>query len=145
LDRAQSAQGKRLGLSQAFAHITARMKAKPARVIALQQRLRIRAGDEIALGPGKAKMLELLRQTGSITKAARQMGMSYMRAWTLIQTMNQCFKEPLVKTIHGGRAGGGAELTDSGRKVLELYQKMEKDGLRAMSGGWRQLRKILRN
>jgi molybdate transport system regulatory protein len=72
------------------------------------------------------------------------MGMSYMRAWTLIQTMNRCFKRPLVVATRGGQGGGGAELTETGRNALGLYQEMEKAGLNAMSTQWRQLRKLLR-
>ena len=120
------------------------MKTRLTGGIALLPRLRVRVGDEVALGPGKAELLELIQRSGSITEAARQMGMSYMRAWTLIRTMNHCFKEPLVLAIRGGRGGGGAELTGTGRNALELYQGMEKAGLSAMSTQWRQLRKLLR-
>jgi molybdate transport system regulatory protein len=101
-------------------------------------------GEEIALGPGKAELLKLVQQTGSITEAAKHMEMSYMRAWTLIQTMNRCFKEPLVLTTRGGQRGGGAALTESGRKALEAYQEMEKAAMRAMAAQWRQLCRLLR-
>lgn len=110
----------------------------------MQPRLRVRVGDEIALGPGKVELLQLIQQNRSITDAAKQMGMSYMRAWTLIRTMNRCFKVPLVVATRGGQSGGGAGLTESGRKALALYQKMEKAASRATSTQWRQLRKLLR-
>ena len=85
----------------------------------IRPRLRIVAGKNIALGPGKADLLEALAKTGSITKAAAQMGMSYMRAWTLIRTMNESFHEPLVDAVRGGmQGGGGACLTKTGRDVL---------------------------
>jgi molybdate transport system regulatory protein len=101
-------------------------------------------GQDIALGPGKAELLELLQETGSITKAARKMKMSYMRAWTLIQTMNNCFKTPLVLSKHGGaHGGGGAELTALGRQVLQLYQKMNSQCLRSVRPAQRQLEKLL--
>jgi molybdate transport system regulatory protein len=118
---------------------------KTSKDISLQPRFRILSGKDIALGPGKAELLGLLEQTGSITKAARQMEMSYMRAWSLIRVMNRCFKKPLVITTRGGRKGGGAKLTESGRKALQHYQEIEKAGLRAASRHWRQLRVLLRS
>ena len=92
------------------------MKSKP--VPSLVPRLRIVTGKDVAFGPGKAELLALVGETGSIGKAAKRMGMSYMRAWSLIQTMNQCFKEPLVLAARGGPEHGGAELTETGRRVL---------------------------
>jgi molybdate transport system regulatory protein len=71
------------------------------------------------------------------------MKMSYMRAWSLVQTMNRCFKEPLVIAAHGGEGGGGAALTETGRKVLALYRQMERAGLRANAGPWKRLRRLL--
>jgi molybdate transport system regulatory protein len=112
--------------------------------IQMRPRLRVIAGRNIALGPGKVQLLELLQKTGSITKAAREMKMSYMRAWTLIRTMNRCFKEPIVVSTHGGaHGGGGAELTDAGRKILALYQKMDAKCLRAIGPMRKQLEKFL--
>ena len=92
---------------------------------ALHPRFRIVCGKEIAFGPGKADLLELIAETGSIGKAASRMKMSYMRAWTLVQTMNRCFKQPLVLATHGGEGGGGAELTETGKKILALYRQLE--------------------
>ena len=74
----------------------------------LVPRLRIVTGKDIAFGPGKAELLALVAKTGSIGAAAKRMNMSYMRAWSLIQTMNQCFKEPLVIAVHGGRVAVAA-------------------------------------
>src|SRR5215469_2023496 len=92
----------------------------------IRPRLRIVAGKNIAFGPGKADLLEALGKTGSITRAADELGMSYMRAWTLIRTMNRCFCEPLVAAVRGGmRGGGGARLTSRGRQVLGLYRQMD--------------------
>jgi len=73
----------------------------------LRPRFRITRGNEIAFGPGKADLLDLVGETGSIGRAAQRMDMSYMRAWSLIQTMNACFKEPLIKAVHGGNEHGG--------------------------------------
>jgi len=120
------------------------MNTKSTRILAIQPRLRVRVGDEVALGPGKVELLELVRQTGSITEAAKRMKMSYMRAWKLIQTMNQCFKEALILTSRGGKHGGGAEITEVGRKALLLYQKMERDSLRVCEGSRRKLERLLR-
>ena len=69
-------------------------------------RLRIVLEPDIAIGPGKADILEAIRETGSIAAAGRRMGMSYKRAWLLVETMNACFKSPLVEASRGGRARG---------------------------------------
>ena len=92
-------------------------------------RLRILLGKSIAIGPGKAELLRLIEETGSISAAAREMGMSYRRAWTLVETMNGAFREPLVEAATGGRGGGGARVTDFGREALAKYQAMEEMAL----------------
>jgi molybdate transport system regulatory protein len=107
-------------------------------------RFRILCGSEIAVGPGKAELLEHLQETKSIARAARLMNMSYMRAWTLIKTMERCFKQPLVKAARGGAKGGGAALTATGRKVLALYHRLESESLQATQGTWSELRTLLR-
>ena len=88
-------------------------------------RLRLVLEPDIAIGPGKADILDGIAETGSIAAAGRRMGMSYKRAWLLVETMNRCFKEPLVETSRGGRARGGAALTETGREVLDRYRRME--------------------
>ncbi len=93
--------------------------------ISLKPRVRLQLGDEVALGPGKAELLMLIEETGSISAAARRMGMSYRRAWLLVETMNRCFASPLVETAQGGKGGGGAGVSELGRRVLVLYQQME--------------------
>jgi len=85
-------------------------------------RVRILVGSAIAIGPGKADLLQAIADTGSISAAARRMGMSYRRAWLLVHTMNTCFAEPLVEAEKGGRTGGGAAITPTGREVLDAYQ-----------------------
>jgi molybdate transport system regulatory protein len=122
-----------------------RKKAESIRARSVQPRFRILRGGDIAFGPGKAELLALIRQTGSINQAAKRMDMSYMRAWSLVQTMNRCFKEPLVLAAHGGEGGGGAELTETGRHALALYQQMENAGLKAIRADWRALQKFLRD
>jgi molybdate transport system regulatory protein len=110
----------------------------------LLPRLRVLVGSQIALGPGKVALLEALRETGSITAAAKSLEMSYMRAWTLIRTMNRCFKEPLVSATHGGpRGGGGAVLTPAGHDALALYREMDLQCSRAAAPAWKQMQKLL--
>src|SRR5262245_8486755 len=109
----------------------------------LRPRLRVHCGEDIALGPGKVDLLALVATTGSIREAAERMHMSYMRAWTLIRTMNRCFKEPLVTAVRGGKSGGGAELTALGRKALELYQRMEADCVATTRRDWQALKSLL--
>lgn len=91
----------------------------------LGTRLRVVLEPDVAIGPGKADLLEGIRETGSIAAAGRRMGMSYKRAWYLIDSMNGCFRAPLVAAVKGGRAGGGARLTALGEDVLARYRRME--------------------
>lgn len=88
-------------------------------------RLRILLGRSIAIGPGKAELLGLIEDTGSISAAAREMGMSYRRAWTLVETMNTAFRKPLVAAATGGKGGGGASVTTFGHEALKRYRAME--------------------
>src|SRR6266852_3095851 len=76
------------------------------------------------IGPGKAALLESIRDTGSISAAAREMGMSYKRAWMLLDSMNQAFSEPVVIAAPGGVGGGGATLTGFGAELLERYRRV---------------------
>ncbi len=87
--------------------------------------LRVHLGDQIAIGPGKAQLLDAIRRTGSISAAGRQMGMSYKHAWLLVDSMNGCFRSALVTAVKGGKAGGGASLTPLGLEVLERYRRMQ--------------------
>lgn len=87
--------------------------------------LRVVVAPGIMLGPGKAALLEGIRETGSIAAAGRRMGMSYKRAWYLVETLNGHFETPLVEASKGGRAGGGAKLTPLGDVVLDSYRSME--------------------
>ena len=100
-------------------------KTNSSSSISLQPRFRVARGKEIAFGPGKAELLQFVAETGSIGQAASRMKMSYMRAWSLVQTMNRSFKQPLVLATHGGEGGGGAALTDTGRQILALYRQLE--------------------
>lgn len=88
--------------------------------------IRLYCGDEIAMGPGKADLLEAIAAHGSISAAARAMGMSYRRAWLLVDTMNRCWNEPLVATVPGNSHGAGARVTDMGGVVLNHYRALQK-------------------
>jgi molybdate transport system regulatory protein len=111
----------------------------------LVPRFRVLRGSTILLGPGKAALLDAIGRLGSIREAAVDLEMSYMRAWNLVQAMNEGFHEPLVIVHRGGPERGGAELTDTGRAVLELYRKMESEALGATKSTWAKLRKLFRD
>jgi molybdate transport system regulatory protein len=81
-------------------------------------------GEDIAMGPGKADLLDAIERSGSISAAARAMGMSYRRAWMLVDAMNRCFAEPLVETHPGGGQQAGARVTAKGREVREAYRAL---------------------
>lgn len=108
-------------------------------------RLRIVLEPDIAIGPGKADILQGIRETGSIAAAGRRMGMSYKRAWLLVETMNGCFKTPVVETSRGGRVRGGAILTPAGEEVLARYRRMEALTDKAIAREMDQLRRLLRD
>jgi molybdate transport system regulatory protein len=96
-------------------------------------RLRLRAylAEDVMLGPGKADLLEGIAETGSIAAAGRRMGMSYKRAWMLVETLNGFFRQPLVQAATGGAKGGGAALTPLGQDVLARFRRMEAATVRA--------------
>ncbi len=94
--------------------------------------LRILAGKGPAMGPGKAELLEQIDETGSISAAARAMGMSYRRAWQLVEAMNRDFAEPLVKTAIGGARGGGTVVTAAGKAALAAFRRMEDKASKAI-------------
>ncbi|HXF66473.1 MAG TPA: LysR family transcriptional regulator [Burkholderiales bacterium] len=87
--------------------------------------LRVLGRDAPAMGPGRAELISRIGKTGSISAAAREMGMSYRRAWQLVEAMNGCFNRPVVITTVGGRRGGGAQVTPFGKRLVALYRDME--------------------
>jgi molybdate transport system regulatory protein len=97
-------------------------------------KIRLWHDDEVAMGPGKADLLEAIGQTGSISAAARAMDMSYRRAWTLVDVMNRSFRAPLVRSAVGGTRGGGAQLTEAGARVLAQFRVMEAAAIAAAQG-----------
>lgn len=107
-------------------------------------RFRVVLGPGVALGPGKANLLEAIRDTQSIAAAAQRFGMSYKRGWSLIKELNAAFAQPLVDTEKGGSGGGGgARLTELGVYVLERYRQMEADAEAAIEAGIDDLRSHL--
>lgn len=96
-------------------------------------RLRIMLGNATAIGPGKARLLGLIEEHGSISGAAREMKMSYRRAWTLVESLNAAFRLPLVEAAVGGKGGGGARVTDAGREALQRYRAMERKAAKSVA------------
>jgi molybdate transport system regulatory protein len=90
----------------------------------LRIKIQLYLGDEIAFGPGKAELLEAIAGEGSIAAAARALGMSYRRAWLLVDTMNRCFARPLVESTPGRARGGATRVTPDGERVLAAYRSI---------------------
>ena len=84
------------------------------------------------LSHGKAELMELIRETGSIRQAAQRMDMSYRRGWLLTDELNHMFRAPVVETKHGGKSGGGAGLTEFGETLLKRFRDMEKRTAKAL-------------
>lgn len=97
------------------------MTSKPS----LKLKVQIFCGDEIAMGPGKADLLDAIREHGSISAAGRALGMSYRRAWLLVDAMNRCWKNKLVDTVPGGGHTRGARVTDVGEAILSAYRSIQ--------------------
>jgi molybdate transport system regulatory protein len=95
--------------------------------------LRVTITDDFYLGPGRADLLELIAETGSIAAAGKRMGMSYKRAWGLVQALNDGFGAPLVEASRGGAAQGGAALTPAGAEILRLYRHMQRSAREAIA------------
>src|ERR1700674_5064515 len=87
--------------------------------------LRVDFGTDRAIGPGKVLLLEAIDRTGSISQAGRSLGMSYRRAWLLIDDMNRCFRHAAVRARPGGSRGGGAVLTEFGAELVRDYRAIE--------------------
>jgi molybdate transport system regulatory protein len=88
-------------------------------------RFRVDFGHDRAVGPGKIALLEHIAHCGSLSQAARELGMSYRRAWLLLESLNGAFAEPVALTARGGRGGGGATLTGFGRRLVRVYRDFD--------------------
>lgn len=95
------------------------------RIGPLKLKLQLVCSDAVAMGPGKADLLEAIEREGSIAAAGRALGMSYRRTWILVDEMNRCFHEKLVDTLSGGGRERGARVTPTGRKILAAYRELE--------------------
>lgn len=115
----------------------------PDSAAALRMRLRFKRGGDLVLGPGRMDLLAQIDAHGSISAAARAMGMSYRRAWLLVDETNSHFARPLVESVTGGQRGGGARLTAEGHEVLALYRAMEAKAEAAMAAETEALQALL--
>jgi len=115
--------------------------ASPASVL---PRLRVMCGRNAALGPGRVQLLELIGETGSLRAAAGRMGMAYMTAWKHVKTLNRRFRSPVVVAQRGGQTGGGAVLTEMGRRVVALYHRMEEQSQAAIQEDFREFETLLK-
>lgn len=106
-------------------------------------KIRLLIGEAVALGPGKARLLEVIGEEGSIRKAAKRLGMSYRRAWLLVDAMNADFAEPLVERSRGGAGGGGATLTPLGEDALARYRALEDKAADALKDDLADFQKLL--
>ncbi len=109
----------------------------------VQFRLRVRRGDVIAVGPGKVSLLEAIDRSGSISAAGRELGMSYRRAWLLVDEINRSLAEPAVLTSAGGARGGGASLSPVGHELVRRYRAIEAIAMTAAAGELRKLTRLL--
>jgi molybdate transport system regulatory protein len=111
----------------------------PTKVATARLTLRVDLDEDRAIGPGKIRLLETIRDTGSITKAGVALGMSYRRAWLLVDDMNNCFREPVVAAQAGGSHGGGATLTSFGTRLIDQYRAIEAEAHAATATRLREL------
>jgi molybdate transport system regulatory protein len=106
--------------------------------------LRVLGKSAAAMGPGKAELVERIGRTGSISAAAREMGMSYRRAWQLVEALNRAFREPVVATAIGGSRGGGASVTRYGARLVARFRAMERKASAAIAADLRKFSGDLR-
>ena len=109
----------------------------------LRFRMRVTIGDVIAIGPGKIALLQAVDRTGSITAAAKSLGMSYRRAWLLLDEMNRALHRPAVGSTKGGVDGGHSVLTEAGRELVALYRRIEETAADACADDIRALMAML--
>lgn len=102
-------------------------------------RIRVTRGEEIAIGPGKIALLEAVRDQGSITMAAKSIGMSYRRAWLLLDEVNRSLRKPATASAQGGQHGGGSVVTPEGEALIRTYRDLERQAERSCAEQIRQL------
>lgn len=122
---------------------TAEARASQLRPIA-RFRMRVTSGDTISVGPGKIALLEAIRETRSITAAAKSIGMSYRRAWILVDELNDSLRKPAVRSAKGGERGGGSELTEVGDALVGLYRRIEQRAASTCAEDVKSLLKLVR-
>ncbi|WP_088346847.1 MULTISPECIES: LysR family transcriptional regulator [Rhodomicrobium] len=120
-----------------------RAQNRPAGAEAPTLFLRVKFGERAFLGPGKIQLLELIEERGSISAAGKAMGMSYRRAWLLIDGLNAVFVSPLVVKQTGGSGGGGAMLTDLGREIVARYRRIEASAAAQSAADMKALAQVL--
>ena len=106
--------------------------------------LRVMSAASPAIGPGKAELIERIAQTGSISAAGRAMGMSYRRAWQLVEALNRSFREPVIVTAIGGERGGGARVSAYGVRLAARFRAMEGKASAAIAADLRRFEAELR-
>ena len=131
------------GLADNWCNVPTQMPPKTRNSPVARFRMRVTAGDVIAIGPGKIALLEAIGETGSLTSAAKSLDMSYRRAWMLLDELNNALKKPAVASVKGGQHGGGSELTDVGRQLVELYRRIDSTATRACAPDIKRLLGLL--
>ncbi len=107
-------------------------------------RFRVDFGRDEAIGPGKIALLEHIGSSGSLSQAARELGMSYRRAWQLLASLNACFSERAVLTARGGRGGGGARLTPFGSRLIRAYREFDTEVQKRAARSFRAIAPLAR-
>ena len=128
---------------KAGAKTTKSAAARPSTPIA-RFRMRVMSGDTISVGPGKIALLEAIRTERSITAAAQSIGMSYRRAWMLVDELNAMLRKAAVRSIKGGDHGGGSELTEEGEMLVAVYRRIEAQATEACASEIKTLLKMVR-
>jgi molybdate transport system regulatory protein len=105
--------------------------------------LRVLGARTPAMGPGKAELIERIAETGSISAAGRAMGMSYRRAWQLVEALNKDFRERVVTTAAGGARGGGARVTPFGLRLVTDYRSMEDKASAAIASDLKRFQRYI--
>lgn len=108
-------------------------------------KLKIQLGKHSFFGPGKIYLLETIKETGSISSAAKKTGMSYRKAWKLVADLNKLSNKKLVLTYTGGKGIGGAKITEEGLSLISLYRRIEKKAFLGMKKEKVELNKLINN